>query len=34
MREVTDLAVRPDGRRLVSGSADKTVKVWPFGTSW
>ena len=28
--KVKSLAVTPDGKTVVSGSADKTVKIWDF----
>ena len=32
-REVTSVAFSPDGKTIVSGSADKTLKVWDAGVS-
>ena len=31
-REVMSVAFSPDGASIVSGSADKTIKVWDAGT--
>ena len=31
-REVTSVAYSPDGKHIVSGSVDKTVKVWDSQT--
>ena len=31
--EVNSVAFSPDGKTIVSGSADKTLKVWDAGTS-
>jgi len=31
-REVTSVAYSPDGKHIVSGSADQTVKVWDSQT--
>ena len=31
-REITDIAFTPDGRRLLSSSADRTVRVWDMPT--
>ena len=31
-REVTSVAYSPDGIRIISGSADNTVKVWDAAT--
>ena len=28
---VMSVAVSPDGTKIVSGSADRTIKVWDFG---
>ena len=28
---ITSVAFSPDGTKIVSGSADKTIKVWDFG---
>ena len=28
---ITSVAFSPDGTKIVSGSADKTIKVWGFG---
>ena len=28
---ITSLAFSPDGTKIVSGSYDKTIKVWDFG---
>ena len=30
-REITSVAFSPDGTKIVSGSSDKTIKVWDFG---
>ena len=30
-RWITSVAFSPDGTKIVSGSADKTIKVWDFG---
>ena len=30
--QVTSVAISPDAKRIVSGSADKTVKVWDVAT--
>ena len=30
---VTSVAFSPDGTKIVSGSSDKTIKVWDFGAS-
>jgi WD40 repeat protein len=29
--DITSIAFSPDGTKIVSGSADKTIKVWDFG---
>ena len=31
-REVMSVAFSPDGKTIVSGSVDKTLKVWDAGT--
>ena len=28
---ITSVAFSPDGTKIVSGSGDKTIKVWDFG---
>ena len=30
-REITSVAFSPDGTTIVSGSRDRTIKVWEFG---
>ena len=30
-REITSVAFSPDGTKIVSGSYDRTIKVWDFG---
>ena len=30
-REITSVAFSPDGTKIVSGSYDKTIKVWDSG---
>ena len=30
--EVTSVAIGPNGQTLISGSADKTVKIWDLST--
>ena len=30
-RGITSVAFSPDGIKIVSGSADKTIKVWDYG---
>ena len=30
-REITSVALSPDGTKIVSGSWDKTIKVWDSG---
>ena len=30
-REITSVAFSPDGTKIVSGSYDKTIKVWDVG---
>ena len=29
--DINSVAFSPDGTKIVSGSADKTIKVWDFG---
>ena len=29
---ITSVVFSPDGTKIVSGSADKTIKVWDFGS--
>ena len=29
--QITSMAISPDGTKIVSGSFDKTIKVWDFG---
>ena len=31
--QITSVAFAPDGKTIVSGSADKTIKVWDAGES-
>ena len=31
---VTSVVFSPDGTKIVSGSYDKTIKVWDFGALW
>ena len=29
---INAIAITPDGRMLISGSSDKTIKIWSIGT--
>ena len=33
-RQVSSVAFSPDGKTIVSGSYDKTLKVWDAGAFW
>ena len=32
--DINSVAFSPDGTKIVSGSVDKTIKVWDFGVRW
>jgi WD40 repeat protein len=32
--EIPSVAFSPDGTKIVSGSSDKTIKVWDSGAFW